>query len=297
MCRTVLLLGIVGVLCFASSSSATIIAYDGFDYDGDGLGVDIAGRAGGVGFSGAWEDGDGDFDAVFDYTSGSLMYPSGSPGAGSEKGGRLSGLLPGEDGTATSGSGEVIRDINETDAEDMIGWNRDAVTYMSALVRKTGTASSASEHVTVSIDNGGSGVGARFGVGSNEKFFVGISTAATEYGTRDVVPGETYLLVAKMEASTSVDDVLSLWVYGEGDVVPNADPITGFDVSQTVGSGRSLERVRITFGNFNMGMDVDEVRIATTWREVVNPAIPEPATVTLCVLGIAAAAAFRMRRK
>lgn len=261
---------------FSGNSHAALTQLEKFVYDGDGQGAVMNGRDGGFGFFTPWLDGDADFEI---YESGSLHYPSGSRLAGTEFGGHLNAVFPGNDGnTVGSDLQEGVRDLHETDAEDTIGWNRDAVTYMSVLVRKATTDESEFEDMVVALDNGTTAIGAQFGISSNDKFFAGISTTAPDEGTKDAVAGTTYLLIAKMEASTTDPDVLSLWVYEEGDTVPLTDPGSGAEITQTVSSGRSLERLRLRYGNFNTGAEFDEIRIGSTWADV---ATPEPSSLVL----------------
>jgi hypothetical protein len=273
----------VGTLLAAGlDARAALLQYEGFDYNGDGLGAVMDGRAGGLGFDGAWLDSDGDF-AIYSDDNTSLHYPSSSPLAGLERGGRLHAVLPGNDGTVV-GSADIegVRDLHASSANDVIGWNKDGVTYVSALVRKSSTSESTFEDIMIGFDNGTTSIGTQFGITHDEHFFAGISTAGISTGTKIASAGTTYLLVAKLESSTTVNDVLSLWVYEEGDLVPISDPLTGFDVTQSVASGRTNERLRIRFGNFNTGVEIDEIRIGDTWASVVAP---EPATIGLLALG------------
>jgi hypothetical protein len=93
-----------------------------------------------------------------------------------------------------------------------------------------------------------------------------------------VTVGSTYFMVAKIVSSASGSDQAFLKVFGDGygTQVPVAEPTT-WDASLTETTGAILDRIRVRIdpGNtFNTPGEVDDIRIATTWAEVIGQAAP-----------------------
>jgi hypothetical protein len=95
--------------------------------------------------------------------------------------------------------------------------------------------------------------------------------------------GDTYFLVAKIVSSASSPDQAFLKVFGTGygTQVPIAEPIT-WDATISTSTGAILDRIRLRIDGGNAALtpgEVDEIRIADTWLDVVT--VPEPSLFTL----------------
>ncbi|MDZ7619508.1 MAG: PEP-CTERM sorting domain-containing protein, partial [Patescibacteria group bacterium] len=103
---------------------------------------------------------------------------------------------------------------------------------------------------------------------------------------------ETYLLVAKIDANPSVDDVFSLKIYDQS-MTPDLIEPTSFDLVAMNGSGVNLGYMLI---GMNTGGAIDEIRIGTTWAVVIGVPEPSSAAMLLSVV-LGACVTFRPRRR
>jgi hypothetical protein len=88
---------------------------------------------------------------------------------------------------------------------------------------------------------------------------------------------------------------LKVFGTGYGAQVPVAEPTT-WDATLTTSTGAILDRIRIRIDSANLAAtpgEVDEIRIADTWLDVVS-VVPEPSSLTL--IGVAALMAGLRRR-
>jgi hypothetical protein len=104
-------------------------------------------------------------------------------------------------------------------------------------------------------------------------------------------------MVAKIVASASGSDSAFLKVFGTGysSQVPFAEPTT-WDATLTETTSAILDRIRIRIDSGNTAAlpgEVDEIRIGTTWSDVVS--VPEPATAAL--IGLVGSLALLLRKR
>ncbi len=245
-----------------NATQAALLAYDGFDY----IGTAIDGMNGGTGFAAGWSDGDADFlhlsnDGVSLSTSAYAFTPIGS---------RIAGR-----------GGEVYRILNSP-----IDMNLEQTVYLSMLLRRDSTASS-NQTVQVSFSTDTGTLRHRMAMANGTQFFVDTVTGAIFGGS--ITSGDTYLLVSKLVThAAGTPDESYIKVYGPSDTADASEPVTwtAIDTGDTLSV---LTRLHITLGtdaNFT-GM-VDEIRLGTTWEDVVL--VPEPAGIALTSAGLLAMA-------
>lgn len=227
--------------------------YEGFDYPfPDSPAID--GRAGGLGWNGAWEDTDGDFQ-VFSNDGVSLSLPGVFP------------FTPAGSRMTKTGAGEMSRSLSRTLDLSQEG----GVIYMSFLAKKSATDKSTGENLEVNF-NPGAGSGTqivRVGMTSDDKFFL-VSTASA---TGTVVAGETYFVVVKVVSHAGNDDAY-MSIYDSTETVPVAEPET-WDVTAAItgtNSGLIIGGVRIVTGANIVNGEVDELHIGSTYASVTDPA-------------------------
>ena len=252
---TIRSIALCGCACLAlgaaNAAHATLIAYDGFHYTG----TSIDGQNGGTGFSGGWVDGDMDFAALSDdgvsLTTGAYnLAPVGS---------RISGRdIPG------FGSGsEVYRNLAVP-----IDMNAEQTIYTSFLVRRDSTATS-EQKIQLSLRTSTGVLRHRTAMSNGDAFFVDTTTGA-KFG-ETVVDGETYLIVSKLVThSAGTPDESYLMVYNSSQTADASEPAvwTATDTGDTASIMTSIHLDLGTDPNFT-GM-VDEIRIGTTWQDVVG---------------------------
>ena len=117
--------------------------------------------------------------------------------------------------------------------------------------------------------------GGAFTVGSNTGR---AKSASYSNGTYD--SEETYLMVAKIDAHTGSPDEFFLKVY-DSTMTPDLSEPASFDLNATVSSGVNMTYILI--GMTGAGQ-MDEIRVGTTWGDVV--AVPEPSTAALLLAAV-----------
>ncbi len=237
----IIFLGLAG-----STARATLLAYDGFDYTGTA----IDGMNGGFGFAAGWSDGDADFlhlsnDGVSLISSAYSFAPVGS---------RIAGR-----------GGEVYRIF-----DNPIDMNLEQTIYFSMLLRRDSTAAS-NQIVQISLSTDAGTLRHRMAMANGTQFFVDTVTGA-QFGA-EITSGETFLLVSKLVThATGTPDESYIKVYGPSETAESSETVT-WTASDTGETLSYCTRLHITLGtdaNFT-GM-VDEIRIGTTWEDVVQVA-------------------------
>jgi len=278
-----------GIVCVvliiaAAEAPAALLSYEGFDY----AGTVLDGLDGGTGWGGAWLDSDMDFAYLTDddVSLSSSAFPF-APTGDRLRGPALPDPPPG-------GSSEGVRALGTTAslADEGTVW------YMSALMKKGGTAQTASENVEFSMTSVTTSTTQRIRWGmtsdgtDGDKFFVDIGDSPTTPGSRTVLAGVTYFLVARLTTHATDPDALSLWGYGPDDTVPASEPDTALaDANVQFASNAALGALRLVTGNNNHQPEIDELRIGGTWVDV---AVPEPAGL---MIGLAGAGLLLARRR
>jgi hypothetical protein len=158
--------------------------------------------------------------------------------------------------------------------------------WFSVLVN-TSAASSDLRFYALSAPDPGSNGGAGFRIsGTSINAQIGTSSSG---GSFSVTSGSTMLLVGRLGFSDTINaDSVSLWLNPTISVTP---PTGGISLSGNIGNtGSPLVALR---GGFTWGGVVDEIRVGTTFGDVV--AVPEPSTVSL--LALAAGFAWMRSRR
>lgn len=284
--RSVGAVATLGGALLATATARAAVDYDQFNYTGTALN----GQNGGQNWSGAWFN-TATTDNVLSNDGVSLSYPTTfqsplttPPSAGSH-------IKTG--GLATNASSS--RQLSST-----VDLSQDGnVMYVSVLIQKNTANAGGVNNDNVLLEFVDAGGNRRFGLGiegTGDRPWLnanGSTSAATA-----VTPGSTYFLVAKIvSAATPNLDTASLYVFGDGyaSEVPVNEPGTA-DATLTENTGAILDRirVRIDIGNTSDAPgEVDDIRIGTSWSEVVS--VPEPTTAA--VVSIGAIGLLARRRK
>ncbi|WFB35468.1 PEP-CTERM sorting domain-containing protein [Kiritimatiellota bacterium B12222] len=280
------------------SASATLLMYDGFvaggaapnaatgEYEtGTGYsGDDLIGQDPTIlGASGAWQnDASGYASTVYYRTENVQMnYTDGNGASLSTSTGQLNL-------TRTSGSSatdkNVVRDLS-------IGTSLPTDLYISLLVRMTDDESFTFRSAST---NGVDSWRFNFGINASAKPFV-TNTKVGGSGNEDVgamtaTTGETHLLVVKLHDSGIDGDVTSLYL----------NPLLGSEglnsVAAEIAYGNSYVSgdaswtlkdiyLRSRVADVGSSVEIDEIRIGSTWESVTPHAIPEPSSVLLLLTG------------
>lgn len=244
--KKILMLSILFGLLAAASQFADALVVERFDYtlpDGNSL----VGADGGIGFNGVWNGGL--------FNSGNLSAPGGY------------GLTTAGGAMRLEGSAVAERPILTP-----IDMNTTGVYYVSVLMRFTdSTSTDANEACTVQLSDGTTNVTIA-GKKDNEQLNVGAGGyGETTTGYRVFASGQTYLLVAKIIASADGNDKISCAYYGNGEdnlmEEPGNDTI--WDVVRSFNFTNKFTRIRLTNAAQNDQVIFDEIRIGSTWQDVV----------------------------
>lgn len=273
----------VALLLLGVSSSATAVTIAVDDFESYTVGSTVAGNNGGSGFGGAWASNNASVSANTTVVSAALSYANGLV---SSNGGSQAAQY-----VANTGS---IVDGHLTRAIPFGGAGSDPI-YMSYLWQNSVNGSPSNDDFAQlgfdgSPDNPHNSIMQRNGV-----FQARSSTnSSASNGAVPVNVGQTYLLVMKVEETGSgFYDQVTLWV----------DPFSDVELAQTIdglstGAGALTTAniasiaLRTAFWENDDAFLIDNIRIGDSFASVVS-VVPEPATASLAIMGVA----FLSRRR
>ncbi len=274
------------VLALGARAHAGLISYDGFDYSSTALN----GQNGGTGWNGGWFN-TASTDNVLSNDGVSLSYPVPFEAPLTTPVSIGSHVKTGGVGANSS------RLLSQT-----IPLNVDGTTaFVSALIRKNRPNGEVNND-NILLEFADSAGNRRWGMGiegTTDKPWLNANGSTTPSGGPAVTVGDTYFLVAKIVSSAVGMDTAYLKVFGTGysSLVPFDEPTT-WDATQTQTTGAILDRIRLRIDAGNTSAlpgEVDDIRIGTTWGDVVG--VPEPSTMALLCAGGFVAIALRKRDK
>lgn len=265
----------------ATSANAALVAYDSFDY---AVG-DLNGNNGGTGFTAAWSA-----NAIVDVVNGSLSYQAGNIGvSGGTKTAQVTGAIAGPLDNAASRA--------FTGQSDTV--------YVSFLFRPLVNGGAAEDDFlqfmlnddTDQENSGSIGMRNITGTTGNDGYFGRIRDGSAETNAEATpnvlsVVGRTDVLIAKFSKVASANyNRLDLFVNPTSSI--EGAPVA--TVSRDSGMGLAdVFSLRLAFLDTGDAYQFDELRIGTTFADVITT-IPEPATMSLGVMGLLALAARRRK--
>jgi len=247
-------------------AEAAIIAHESFDYGPIGGSVELMGGNGGVGWTGAWGNGNVAYTQVV--TPGTLLSYAVSGGPIILGGARAVQITQANNDTGIRNLATSLDPVTTPEV------------YFRFLLRVEGTVDSDDRLGVVFWDgdsnarlgydeNGADDFNARQGVGGNGSFFGGQVTANT-----------TYLMVGRLTSTNGGTSYNQL----EGWLNPTVVQ-TVADVVVTGGNLNDIDGIQIRTGGLDAGQTwyLDEFKFTTKWEEVV----PEPSSyLMMFVVGV-----------
>jgi hypothetical protein len=274
-----ILLGAALAASLASTASAALIAYEGFNYT-EANGTTLTGLNGGTGWDEAYPTVTG--------SGGNITLANGLS---------FTGHL------ASIGK-SAERSTSATMSADGRNWDTALATgtiWYSFLLNPTATGRGTLGVVQGSGSNQ-NGFGIRFEPNTTATTLqINANTPAQAPGTNILFAngfGQTYLVVGKLTIDTAANTRNDVWVWQNGQTVPTN--LTNASVGMSFSSGATSTAIPAfygrAFGSPNAAVFFDEVRIGTTFADV--SAIPEPSSfVALAGLGAIGMVASRRRRQ
>ena len=248
--------------------AAGLLAYEGFDYaDAAALRTETA--AGGSGFSGPWGGGfarapDQKVDDQLALNITESLAPAGAPAA--SIGGSFDHV----------GFAKYFRRLAAP-----LRMDTDGVYYLSYVFRREGPPLDPLNSVSIQFrqteelerEQQGEPIDLRkrlnFGIDKTNELF----THLERIGHRMPLPlsyGETYLLTAKVVASSSYPDQVFLRIYGPQEPVDREEPANWSVVGPPIQSDLVFDWLEIHI-NSHTRQTIDEIRLGTTWASVAAP--------------------------
>jgi hypothetical protein len=245
-------------------ANADLILYDGFDsYSGD-----IAGSGGGTGnWTGPWVQQLA--GSTLDSTTG-LTY----------------GALTTVDGAAAS-----TADVGSTNTQYQRTFDKatyftpGSTVWMSVLLQRDGIKKFGITLSNTTTDYHGAGV---HSINFGTDLVAGLQgTAGTTNANTAYTNNELLFAVARITIPSLGNPTVDAWINPSLTTDLSGIAVGGGDstVTRSYGSLVSVDRVNVYSHNDN-AINVDEIRVATTWAEVTP--IPEPATLGLLLCGMGA---------
>jgi hypothetical protein len=292
------LLGILAVLAGASSTaSASLIAYDGFDYDATGNPV-LGTSATNLGTTGTWtsqgKDSVNGFAEKPVITSGSLTYPGLPASVGNSV---LLNDTYGQTAPGANGSRYFTGTIDSSSTP--------TVYYSMVVSLPSSSVDSTKQAYFAGLDNLTAGTYTSFGgllvrqdPNDSTKIDLGIETSGNNnvsWSGTAYSPNDPVFVVV----SFTFGGPATLDVFADGAPLLPSDPGAGNHTATSAGSDASTVTSLSNFylrGNVSEppGIVVDELRIGTSWQDVAP--VPEPASVGLLSLGAIGLLARRRRK-
>jgi hypothetical protein len=267
MLKGTMLVAVAGMVCaLAGSAGAAVLVEATFD---DLTTGDIDTQSGGSGFSGAWSASAASSGMVI---SGGLDYTNPTDG-GTLDGGTQALSLENSSGLTLS------RPFSAFSETVYVGFLFYADTFPNqnneVFLRLNGW----NTYVAAKYPGGGNTMESRIGNGTQDQYAAGPSA------------GAVHLLVARLtyDGGSGNFTQLDTWLDPAFADLSSPDSTLTNDNAEAAGNITGLD-----FRFYNRAVVVDELRFAQGWDEIVPPAVPEPATLGLLLVG-GAAIAFRRR--
>ncbi len=284
MKTTFKLLAAVAVLASANSSQASLLVYEDFQGSNYVAGNSFIGVAAqGTGLTGNWAQATA--DANQNWTVGNSSAMSYSGGNVTVSGGTKYAI-----GNFTGGTAAEAAHIQLTSGLASTTGN---TFYMSFLFRMSGTLD-LNDQIMLDVANTNSvnPIG-KFGFRDNggDRFAIGNTTNSQFMASPTPSMDTTYFGVVKF---TTI--AVNTWSTATLYVNPTSTTVEGGagSVSQSLGGNTPIDYfgLRLQQADTTDFLNIDEVRIGTTWSDVV---VPEPGTFAMLLSGIGMLALFRRR--
>jgi hypothetical protein len=267
------------------AAEATLLNYEGVDYDITPGDEALLGKNGGTGWNGGWYTTSGSAQFTVSQDDVSLDSPA---FPFTPTGNRI---LAGGDSDSVS---RIYRNLSTP-----LNLENGDILYISFLWQKNGAdAGTASNNLEFGLVGGGTvtdGAGIRLAFSSGNAMFLGTSANTFGPAPADALD-TTYFMVLRVEGTGVNTLTASAMVFSPTDSVSASEPITWdatiASYTPTGTNNNILTRIRLWAGENATGQ-FDEIRVGSTWVSVV----PEPSTVLLMCVGIVAVGTCRLRRR
>jgi hypothetical protein len=263
--------------CAAETCSAALIAYDGFEATTNG-GLNT--QSGGTGWTSSWSAVSG-----IDANANTLSYSNGS--------------------VAVNGGSRATKigaTTDSTNAANRSFASQSGTVYFSFLFRAdTGTAVDTDDFISFMMNNDtvntdSAGIGKPNNGSLNLGARVGTSNGGdTTDSTTALVAGTTYFLVGKVSKTTTNYDRVDLFINPSSNIEPGLASVT--DSAMSAFSTISFFSLRTLTVDGTDNYQFDELRVGTTFADVVPLAVPVPEPGTMIALSLAAGLGYWTKRR
>jgi hypothetical protein len=264
------------VFVWASTVSANLLVYDGFDYDATGNPV-LGAPATGAKAKGVWSS-QGNGTNEVRVISGSLDYPGINTPVGN------SVLLDNNNGNLLGGANASRLFVGGTNTTGTFYYS--FVASFPSYAASPGTANSTEsffagfDNLNASSYTTAGGLFVKKDAVDATRVDLGITTtgsAGKQYSPVSYAPNDPVFIVV----SFTFGGPATLDVFADGAVIPSSDPLVHSAITTT--SDTALTSITNIFLRGNPGeppgINIDELRVADSWAD----AVPEPGALTLLV--------------
>jgi hypothetical protein len=280
--RTLLVAALAASL--TSSASATLIAYEGFNY-AQANGTSITSLNGGTGW-----------DEAYPAVEGTIRLADGLS---------FTGHLASEGKSADRNTGNATMSANGRNWESALA----SGTYWYSFIMQPTATASANSRGTFGILQGSAtnqnGFGIRFDftgtAGPGATLTINANTPVQSPGTNITFAsgwGVNYLVIGRLTVNTAANTTNDVWAFQNGATLPTSVGGLGAVMSTSTASSTGVNPAMYgrAFGNSTPTL-FDEIRIGTTFADVAS-AIPEPSSAAaLAGLGALGLIATSRRRR